>query len=213
MHKGFKCLDPSEDQVYISRDVVFDEHVFPFSHLHPNVRARLRAELSLLPDILLNPTASFGDAQLLDQSNISVSTNGVQGVGDITVETGEKNATPNAQNLGSNGRHHCHFMCPSEGGNHGAEHEPDSPAVVAGDLAAASLGSAPSLSMLLSHGFASNFGSSAAPSASASPTPPASQPQPNPSEGAQVPRVAPLAPWRSGLSDHLCSLDPKAFLR
>jgi hypothetical protein len=30
MHKGFKCLDPSVGQVYISRDGVFDEQVFLF---------------------------------------------------------------------------------------------------------------------------------------------------------------------------------------
>lgn len=48
-HKGFKCLDPCEGWVYISRDVVFDENVFPFATLHPNASARLRAELQILP--------------------------------------------------------------------------------------------------------------------------------------------------------------------
>jgi hypothetical protein len=76
MHKGFKCLEPSAGRVYISCDVVFDEHVFPFSRLHPNAGARLRAELSVLPDALLNPTNSFGDAILLDHCDfISPSTN------------------------------------------------------------------------------------------------------------------------------------------
>jgi hypothetical protein len=41
MNKGFKCLDPKEGSVYISRDVVFDEEVFPFAFLHPNAGARL----------------------------------------------------------------------------------------------------------------------------------------------------------------------------
>lgn len=31
LHKGYKCLDPKEGRVYISRDVVFDEKVFPFA--------------------------------------------------------------------------------------------------------------------------------------------------------------------------------------
>ena len=62
-HKGFKCLDPKEGRVYISRDVTFDEQVFPFTSLHPNAGARLRAELALLPDVLVNPS-STGDAQM-----------------------------------------------------------------------------------------------------------------------------------------------------
>jgi hypothetical protein len=31
MYKGFKCLDVAAGRVYISRDVVFDESVYPFS--------------------------------------------------------------------------------------------------------------------------------------------------------------------------------------
>jgi histone deacetylase 1/2 len=49
LHKGFKCLDVSTGGVYISRDVVFDESVFPFSSLHPNAGAKLQYEVLLLP--------------------------------------------------------------------------------------------------------------------------------------------------------------------
>ena len=42
MHKGFKCLDISTGRIYISRDVTFDEEVFPFAHLHPNAGAQLK---------------------------------------------------------------------------------------------------------------------------------------------------------------------------
>jgi histone deacetylase 1/2 len=31
MHKGYKCLDRSTGRIYISRDVIFDEAVFPFA--------------------------------------------------------------------------------------------------------------------------------------------------------------------------------------
>jgi hypothetical protein len=40
--------------VYISRDVVFDETMFPFQHLHPNVGALLRKEILLLDPSLHN---------------------------------------------------------------------------------------------------------------------------------------------------------------
>jgi hypothetical protein len=41
--------------VYISCDITFDENVFPFSKLHENAGARLRAEIRLLPTSLRNP--------------------------------------------------------------------------------------------------------------------------------------------------------------
>ena len=58
MHKGYKCLDISTGRVYISRDVVFDEHVFPFSKLHPNAGALLRSQILLLPEHLANPDST-----------------------------------------------------------------------------------------------------------------------------------------------------------
>jgi hypothetical protein len=49
IHKGFKCLDVSTGRIYISRDVAFDESIFPFAKLHPNPGVRLRSEILLLP--------------------------------------------------------------------------------------------------------------------------------------------------------------------
>jgi hypothetical protein len=49
LHKGYKCLDISTGRLYISRDIVFDETVFPFALLHSNAGARLREEINLLP--------------------------------------------------------------------------------------------------------------------------------------------------------------------
>lgn len=45
--------------MYISRDVVFDEAVFPFKYLHPNEGALLRKEILLLDPALHN--FDFGD--------------------------------------------------------------------------------------------------------------------------------------------------------
>ena len=36
LYKGYKCLEPSTGRIYIFRDVIFDETLFPFSQLHPN---------------------------------------------------------------------------------------------------------------------------------------------------------------------------------
>jgi hypothetical protein len=53
MHKGYRCLEPNTGRVYISRDVIFDEQVFPFEDLHENAGAKLRQEILLLPSNLL----------------------------------------------------------------------------------------------------------------------------------------------------------------
>jgi hypothetical protein len=69
LHKGFKCLDVSTDRVYISRDVVFDENVYPCASLHPNTGARIHAEIILLPSHLRNSSDSLnGDEHIYDQS-------------------------------------------------------------------------------------------------------------------------------------------------
>jgi hypothetical protein len=40
-------------RVFVSRDVIFGEQVFPFMELHSNAGARLRTEISLLPSHLV----------------------------------------------------------------------------------------------------------------------------------------------------------------
>ena len=44
LHKGYKCLHVPTNRVYISRDVVFDENVFPFRALPNN-------SITPLPDV------------------------------------------------------------------------------------------------------------------------------------------------------------------
>jgi hypothetical protein len=68
-HKGYKCLEPS--RVYISRDVIFEETIFPFSTLHPNAGALLNAKI-----ILLHPTLrNFHEGERVDEPNRTNVTN------------------------------------------------------------------------------------------------------------------------------------------
>lgn len=76
LHKGFKCLEPKTGRIYISRDVVFDEDVFPFSSLHPNAGAWLRDEVSLLPENLNPFVPGVVDCHVPDVTNHAVVTNG-----------------------------------------------------------------------------------------------------------------------------------------
>ncbi|KAK1679784.1 hypothetical protein QYE76_040632 [Lolium multiflorum] len=74
MHKGVKCLEVSTGRVYVSRDVVFDEAVFPFKELHPNAGALLRKELILLDQSLFNTEQGdeiISDSILTNPANTS----------------------------------------------------------------------------------------------------------------------------------------------
>jgi histone deacetylase 1/2 len=70
LHKGVKCLDVNTGRVYISRDVVFDENVFPFASLHPNAGKRLREETLLLPP--QNIACTNGDVSHVDHMPLPI---------------------------------------------------------------------------------------------------------------------------------------------
>jgi hypothetical protein len=98
MHKGVKCLDVSTGRVYISRDVVFDENLFPFSDLHPNAGRRLKE------DILLLPSSSYVDAQnIVDHmSPIVPITDAVQVAGFAEENHAKNNAEHDAEHNAEN---------------------------------------------------------------------------------------------------------------
>jgi hypothetical protein len=74
MNKGFKCLDLSTGRIYISRDVIFDENVFPFSKLQSNAGPKLRSEISLLPQFLTNPSSPRGESDTNHMDNVTIVT-------------------------------------------------------------------------------------------------------------------------------------------
>jgi hypothetical protein len=70
LHKGYKCLHVPSNRTYISRDVIFDEHVFPFanlpsSHKPPIMESSLLSanqfmDIAYAPSLLANHGAGTG---------------------------------------------------------------------------------------------------------------------------------------------------------
>jgi hypothetical protein len=95
--------------VYTSRDVVFDERVFPFASLHPNAGARLQSKIALLPDSLLGSHTNFGDAILCDQHLTSpMPTDPLPSSSFVLQDVGE-NSGEIGEEMEKTWRH---FMCP-----------------------------------------------------------------------------------------------------
>jgi hypothetical protein len=93
MHKSFNCLDIFGGRVYILRDVVFDEMVYPSSKLNPNTGTRLCAEVLLLPTHL--QTSIVSRDKSLDGSCANMPTNSTN----VVVES--DNCAENLRNSGA----------------------------------------------------------------------------------------------------------------
>jgi hypothetical protein len=67
LHKRFKCLDAATSRIYISKDITFDENIFPFSKLHLNAGAKLHNQVQLMPDLFpIVPSLSGCDIAVND---------------------------------------------------------------------------------------------------------------------------------------------------
>ena len=67
-YKGYRCLDPQTDQVYVSRHVLFHKDVFPYPDLMPfHVSSQAISLIELIVASTLNP------AQLPDPTALLIS--------------------------------------------------------------------------------------------------------------------------------------------
>lgn len=90
MHKGFKYLNAATGRVYISRDVVFDETIYPFSKLHPNAGACLPSKILLLPNTLRNLPDGDDNTYVPSANSLNPITESMDAAADhILLDTGE----------------------------------------------------------------------------------------------------------------------------
>jgi hypothetical protein len=101
LHRGVKCLDVSTGRIYISRDVVFDENVFPFAPLHPNAGAILRKEILLLREGVQNLDDHVSPivpvTNVLQEGEVSEE-NPAENAAEITVNGAETNSGEEDEN-------------------------------------------------------------------------------------------------------------------
>jgi hypothetical protein len=198
LHKGFKYLDPTERHVYISRDVVFDEQVFPFSTLHPSEGARLRSELALLPDVLLNPSSSFRDIILHDRDLSSPASTDPLSSSSRCRDSTRINVEPKGEGTEKTAKkmahRHCYLMCRSDRDSMRREVDSPTAAPLPTGTAASSSESAPKCKSLSPQSARQRQRQRQGPSASGSSTASSmaplspdgsTSPQPDPSEGDQ----------------------------
>jgi hypothetical protein len=80
---------------------VFDENIFPFKSLHPNVGAQLRAEILLLPDTLSSLSHAHEGVTVDDPMHIVPVTDALQVSGDSSANA-DSNSKVSGENLTQN---------------------------------------------------------------------------------------------------------------
>lgn len=129
MHKGFKCLDIAAGRVYISRDVVFDEQVFPFAQLHSNAGARLQSKIQLLtPNLLPSIMLDHGGAVVHDQPLINdpnPTDSSGESAGQNSGANGENSAANDSESTSINHDFMQNGDLASSGGHYTADDDPD----------------------------------------------------------------------------------------
>ncbi|WVZ57430.1 hypothetical protein U9M48_007816 [Paspalum notatum var. saurae] len=190
LHKGFKCLEPSTGRVYISRDVVFDESVFPFANLHPNAGALLRRQILLLPehregDVDCNDTIFANSSDHDGQSSMQAP--------DVQGNPGENDIAFASES----GTHEAEEYAPSHVGN-------DTANVDSQVTAVSPLPNTAEASSSVQHGAPGQLclspdGGSSAPTSSAA-DPSTSEVDPSTSEGGPVASSRPHTRLQSGIS-------------
>jgi histone deacetylase 1/2 len=98
LHKGVKCLDVQTGRVYISRDVVFDENVFPFASLNPNDGSRLSQKILLVPAPTSPTPPNMEGMTNHDHMQFVPATNQTQ----VPENSGDTAATSQQSNAGEN---------------------------------------------------------------------------------------------------------------
>jgi histone deacetylase 1/2 len=169
-YKGFKCPDISTGRIYISRDVVFDEENFPFASLHENAGARLRQEISLLPEHLL----SINQGGVCSNDRYLSNTNTNPHDHENAVIDGQEIEEVDLQEIGPNSRpNHAHsstYNNQAQNDEAGAESEDDSPAT-AGRSGAESRADSPGAPASASHRVGPRGDRQQAPASQELPTP------------------------------------------